>query len=61
MPRPGPPDQSQQFLWLVIPEICPPSEGISWLGAGSLRKSSTALAKARPITDREQRSLLAPG
>jgi hypothetical protein len=37
MPRPGPPDQSQQFLWLVIPEICPPGEGISWLGGGSLR------------------------
>jgi hypothetical protein len=48
MPRPDPPDQSQQFLWLVIPEIRPPGEGISWLGAGSLRRSSTALQRWRP-------------
>jgi hypothetical protein len=49
MPRPGPPDQSQQFLWLVIPEIClTAGEGISWLGAGSLRRSSTALQRSGP-------------
>jgi hypothetical protein len=25
------PAQPQQFLWLVIPEICPPGEGAFWV------------------------------
>lgn len=49
MPRPGRPDQSQQFLWLAIPEICPPGEGIFWLGAGSLG-IEYRLAKEQTVT-----------
>jgi hypothetical protein len=41
-PRPKP----QQLLWLAIPEICPAGEGISWLGAGSIREPSTALQRS---------------
>ncbi len=46
MPHPAHQTQSQQFWWLVIPEICPPGEGISWFGAGYIRDSSTAVQKA---------------
>ena len=46
MPHPAHLTQPQQFLWLVIPEICPPGEGISWLGAGSIRESSTAVQRS---------------
>ena len=28
--------QPEQFLWLVIPEICPPGEGVFWVVLVSL-------------------------
>jgi hypothetical protein len=46
MPHPAHLTQSQQFWWLVIPESCPPGEGISWFGAGSIRESSTAVQRS---------------
>ncbi|MGH3845502.1 MAG: hypothetical protein ACRDS0_29350, partial [Pseudonocardiaceae bacterium] len=50
MPHPAHLTQPQQFLWLVIPEICPPGEGIfGWVQA--LLESRVPACKGRPITE----------
>jgi hypothetical protein len=60
MPHPTHLTQPQQLWWPVIPEICPPGEGIFWLRADPMRVEY-CLAKDRPITDREQGSVLVRG
>jgi hypothetical protein len=61
MPHPAHLTQPQQFLWLVILEICPPGEGIFWVGCRLDQRVEYRLAKDRPITDREQESVLVRG
>jgi hypothetical protein len=57
MPHPAHLTQPQQFLWLVILEICPPGEGILWLRTDPMR-GEYRLAKVLPMTVCEQGSTL---